>query len=86
VTPSGQVIGTPTDDELGFIRNEDARKYMRHLPQFPRRPFASLFPKVQSVAALDLIERMLTFNPLQRITGQSSRRRLAEGLQLPACF
>jgi mitogen-activated protein kinase 1/3 len=80
------VIGTPTDDELGFIRNEDARKYMRHLPQFPRRPFASLFPKVQSVAALDLIERMLTFNPLQRITGQSSRRRLAEGLQLAACF
>ena len=85
-SPAGQVIGTPTDDELGFIRNEDARKYMRHLPQFPRRPFASLFPKVQSVAALDLIERMLTFNPLQRITGQSSRRRLAEGLQLPACF
>ncbi|RCV45314.1 hypothetical protein SEVIR_9G448200v4 [Setaria viridis] len=62
-----EVIGTPTDEELGFIRNEDARKYMRHLPQFPRRPFASLFPRVQPVA-LDLIERMLTFNPLQRIT------------------
>jgi len=62
-----EVIGTPTDDELGFIRNEDARKYMRHLPQFPRRPFVSLFPRMQPVA-LDLIERMLTFNPLQRIT------------------
>nr|ABW96357.1 ABA stimulation MAP kinase [Zea mays] len=62
-----EVIGTPTDDELGFTRNEDARKYMRHLPQFPRRPFASLFPRVQPLA-LDLIERMLTFNPLQRIT------------------
>jgi len=62
-----EVIGTPTDEELGFIRNEDARKYMRHLPQFPRRPFATMFPRVQPVA-LDLIERMLTFNPLQRIT------------------
>nr|BAM13294.1 MAP kinase 5 [Oryza punctata] len=62
-----EVIGTPTDDELGFIRNEDARKYMRHLPQYPRRTFASMFPRVQP-AALDLIERMLTFNPLQRIT------------------
>ncbi|KAL6902322.1 hypothetical protein ACP4OV_005198 [Aristida adscensionis] len=62
-----EVIGTPTDEELGFIRNEDSRRYMRHLPQFPRRPFASLFPRVQP-AALDLIERMLTFNPLQRIT------------------
>ncbi|TVU47460.1 hypothetical protein EJB05_07063 [Eragrostis curvula] len=62
-----EVIGTPTDEDLGFIRNEDARRYMRHLPQFPRRPFASLFPRVQPVA-LDLIERMLTFNPLQRIT------------------
>lgn len=80
------MLGTPTDDELGFIRNEDARKYMRHLPQFPRRPFASLFPNVQA-AALDLIERMLTFNPLQRITGQSNPR-LAEGLHLAlaACF
>ena len=70
------MIGTPTDEELGFIRNEDARKYMRHLPQFPRRPFATMFPRVQPVA-LDLIERMLTFNPLQRITGQSptDRRR-----------
>lgn len=74
-----QVIGTPTDDELGFIRNEDARKYMRHLPQFPRRPFASLFPRVQPVA-LDLIERMLTFNPLQRITGQSSRGPTTAGI------
>jgi hypothetical protein len=64
-----QVIGTPTDEELSFIRNEDARRYMRHLPQFPRRPFASLFPKVHPVA-LDLIQRMLTFNPLQRITGE----------------
>ncbi|KAF8718664.1 hypothetical protein HU200_024963 [Digitaria exilis] len=62
-----ELIGTPTDEELGFIRNEDARKYMRHLPQFSRRPFATLFPKVHPVA-LDLIERMLTFNPLQRIT------------------
>ncbi|EMS61932.1 Mitogen-activated protein kinase 5 [Triticum urartu] len=62
-----EVIGTPTDDDLGFIRNEDARRYMRHLPQFPRRSFPGQFPKVQP-AALDLIERMLTFNPLQRIT------------------
>jgi mitogen-activated protein kinase 1/3 len=43
---------------------------MRHPPQFPRRPFADQFPKVQP-AALDLIQRMLTFNPLQRITGNT---------------
>ena len=77
-----EVVGSPTDGDLGFIRNEDARRYMRHLPQFPRRPFPGQFPKVQP-AALDLIERMLTFNPLQRITG-TSRRLVCQ--QPPLCF
>jgi hypothetical protein len=63
------VIGTPTDEELGFIRNVDARRLMRHVLQFPRRPFASLFHMVHPVA-LDLIERMaedhrLVSRPLQ---------------------
>nr|ASV46332.1 mitogen-activated protein kinase 3 [Lilium regale] len=60
-------IGTPTESELGFIRNEDARKYIRHLPQFPRQPFAGLYPHVDP-AAIDLIEKMLTFDPYKRIT------------------
>ncbi|XP_008792346.2 mitogen-activated protein kinase 5 [Phoenix dactylifera] len=62
-----ECIGTPTEAELGFLRSEDARRYMRHLPQYPRQPFTSLFPHVHP-AAIDLVEKMLTFNPSKRVT------------------
>lgn len=60
-------IGTPSEAELGFIRNEDAKRYMRHLPHHPRQPFATSFPHVRP-AAIDLVERMLTFDPYRRVT------------------
>ncbi|CAL9123412.1 unnamed protein product, partial [Musa textilis] len=62
-----ELIGTPTEAELEFIQNEDARRYMRHLPRYPRQSFASLYPHISPVA-IDLIERMLTFDPTKRIT------------------
>ncbi|XP_042465285.1 mitogen-activated protein kinase 5-like isoform X2 [Zingiber officinale] len=62
-----ELIGTPTEAELDFLRNEDARRYMKHLPQFPPKSFASMFPHINPVA-IDLIERMLTFDPNKRIT------------------
>ncbi|KAG6530452.1 mitogen-activated protein kinase 5-like [Zingiber officinale] len=62
-----ELIGTPTEPELDFLRNEDARRYMKHLPQFPPKSFASMFPHINPVA-IDLIERMLTFDPNKRIT------------------
>ncbi|KAF5200424.1 Mitogen-activated protein kinase [Thalictrum thalictroides] len=62
-----ELLGTPTAAELGFVRNEDARRYIQQLPSHPRQPFASLFPHINP-AALDLVERMLTFDPNKRIT------------------
>ncbi|PIA38691.1 hypothetical protein AQUCO_02700128v1 [Aquilegia coerulea] len=62
-----ELLGTPTEAELGFVRNEDARRYIQQLPSHPRQPFASLFPHINP-AALDLVERMLTFDPNKRIT------------------
>uniref|UniRef100_A0A1D1ZAJ8 Mitogen-activated protein kinase n=1 Tax=Anthurium amnicola TaxID=1678845 RepID=A0A1D1ZAJ8_9ARAE len=62
-----QLVGTPTDAELGFLQNEDARRYIRHLPQHTRKPFAELFSHVHP-DAIDLMERMLTFDPTKRIT------------------
>ncbi|KAK9081005.1 hypothetical protein Syun_030685 [Stephania yunnanensis] len=62
-----ELLGTPTEADLGFVRNEDAIRYIRQLPQHPRQPFASTFPHV-SPMAIDLVERMLTFDPTNRIT------------------
>ena len=64
----GQLLGSPDDEDLGFLRSENARKYVKKLPIFPKKPFSHKFPDVSPVA-IDLAERMLVFDPSKRITG-----------------
>jgi len=63
-----QLLGTPTESDLGFLQNEDARRYIRQLPPQPRQSLGQLFPHVHPLA-IDLVEKMLTFDPTRRITG-----------------
>ncbi|KAB1226105.1 Mitogen-activated protein kinase 3 [Morella rubra] len=65
------LLGTPTESDLGFVRNEDARRYINQLPQHPRQPLARVFPHVNPLA-IDLMEKMLTFDPAKRITVEES--------------
>ncbi|KAK6246961.1 hypothetical protein QUC31_018526 [Theobroma cacao] len=62
-----ELLGSPEDSDLGFLRSDNARKYVRQLPRFPKRPFAEKFPDVSPVA-IDLAEKMLVFDPSKRIT------------------
>lgn len=62
-----ELIGTPTEADLGFVRSDNARRFIRQLPQYPRQSFTQKFPHVHTLA-IDLCERMLTFDPNQRIT------------------
>lgn len=62
-----ELLGTPTEADLGFLQNEDARRYIRQLPPQPRQPLRQIFPHVNPLA-IDLIEKMLTFDPTRRIT------------------
>ncbi|KAB2028495.1 hypothetical protein ES319_D05G102000v1 [Gossypium barbadense] len=62
-----ELLGTPTESDLGFLQNEDARRYIRQLPAYPRQQLANVYPHVNRLA-LDLIDRMLTFDPTRRIT------------------
>ena len=63
-----KLIGSPDDTSLGFLRSDNARRYARSLPQYPKQQFGSRFPNMSS-GAMDLLERMLVFDPSKRITG-----------------
>ncbi|CAL9213314.1 unnamed protein product [Arabidopsis halleri] len=62
-----ELIGSPDDSSLGFLRSDNARRYVRQLPQYPRQNFAARFPNM-SVNAVDLLQKMLVFDPNRRIT------------------
>ncbi|KAH7577974.1 hypothetical protein JRO89_XS01G0322500 [Xanthoceras sorbifolium] len=62
-----ELIGSPDESSLGFLRSDNARRYVRMLPQFPKQNFAVRFPSV-SPGAVDLLEKMLVFDPNRRIT------------------
>ncbi|XP_059171934.1 mitogen-activated protein kinase 1-like isoform X1 [Physella acuta] len=61
------VLGSPSQDDLQCIINDKARGYIQSLPYKPKVPWQKLFPNAD-VKALDLLEKMLTFNPNKRIT------------------
>jgi mitogen-activated protein kinase 1/3 len=63
-----QLIGLPNDSELGFVKSENARRYLMQLPRTTPKPMAEKFPDIPPLA-IDLMEKMLTFDPSKRVTG-----------------
>ncbi|CAM8960906.1 unnamed protein product [Rhodiola kirilowii] len=62
-----ELIGSPDDSSLGFLRSDNARRYVSELPHYPRQNFAARFPNM-SPGAVDLLDKMLVFDPARRIT------------------
>ncbi|KAL2892145.1 Mitogen-activated protein kinase-like protein MMK2 [Bienertia sinuspersici] len=62
-----ELIGSPDESSIGFLQSENARRYVRQLPQYPRQQFSAKFQNA-SPLAIDLLEKMLVFDPSKRIT------------------
>lgn len=60
-------LGTPNQETLSRIGSPRAQDYVRNLPFMPRVPFQRLFPNANP-DALDLLDRMLAFDPSSRIS------------------
>lgn len=61
------ILGTPNEETLVRIGSPRAQEYVRNLPFMPKKPFPQLFPNANP-DALDLLERMLAFDPSSRIS------------------
>ncbi|CEG75681.1 Putative CMGC/MAPK protein kinase [Rhizopus microsporus] len=61
------VLGTPDDATLCRVGSERAQIYIKSLEKFQKIPLSQLYPNA-SPTALDLLEKLLTFDPSSRIT------------------
>lgn len=68
-----QKLGTPTPEEIAMVPSTKARQYLQRLPHYPRHPLTARFPNA-SEQALDLLERLLQFEPTRRITVEEALR------------
>lgn len=59
-------LGTPSESTLSRIGSPRAQEYVRNLPYMSKVSFQQLFPRANP-DALDLLDRMLAFDPSQRI-------------------
>jgi serine/threonine protein kinase len=62
-----QILGTPDDETLRRIGSDRALMYIRSLPRTPKIPWEKLYPRANP-QALDLLEKLLKFDPAERIT------------------
>ena len=62
-----QTLGSPSLEDLHFVQTEAARQFILRQPFHSGVPLPSLFPHVRG-PCLDLLQRMLIFDPAQRIS------------------
>jgi len=67
-------LGTPTEEDIQNIRNNKARDYISNLPKRSKLSFALTLPRETNPLAIDLLEKMLVFDPPSRITVHDALR------------
>ncbi|KAK4786112.1 hypothetical protein SAY86_002801 [Trapa natans] len=61
------VLGKPGEDDIALLQSFRSRQFIRSLPYVRSIPLSSFLPSIDPLA-LDLLEKMLVFNPNKRIT------------------
>ncbi|KAL8119040.1 hypothetical protein AgCh_016516 [Apium graveolens] len=62
-----ELTGSPDYASLEFLRSDYAQRNVGQLPRCAKQPFSTRFPNM-SPGAVDLLEKMLIFDPRRRIT------------------
>jgi mitogen-activated protein kinase 1/3 len=67
------VLGTPTKEDTDWILSGPVRAELHRLPFKGKVPWKNVFPKA-SADALDLVAKLLTFDPTKRINAREALR------------
>jgi len=65
------LVGTPTDEQLSTIHNPKAIKFIKSIPYEPGKDISVLLPDAHPLA-IDLLKKMLTFDPTKRISNEEA--------------
>ena len=67
------VRGTPKDTDISFVNDKKAEEYVKGFSKYTKKDLAQVYKHVDP-EAIDLLEKMLTFNPYFRITAKEALR------------
>ncbi|UZJ54015.1 hypothetical protein CBS101457_003335 [Exobasidium rhododendri] len=68
-----RVLGTPDEATVERLRKDSPEIQPRQFPRMPKVPFQHLYPKAHPLA-IDLLEKLLKFDPAQRISADEALR------------
>lgn len=69
-----RLLGTPAEEDLEFISNPQVRKFLRSMDPRPSTSLPDYLGGDLNPQAVDLLSRMLVFNPNRRITVNEALR------------
>ena len=63
-----ELVGSPSMDLISMIEDEDNKQFMKQLPKRKGTDFNELFKGWSNPDAIDLLKKMLSFDPEKRIS------------------
>lgn len=66
-----KLLGTPSNQDVSFLSAKRVKDYIRLLPNYKGEDLNTLYP-ASPKDALDLLKKMITFNPNQRISANEA--------------
>jgi len=66
------VIGCPLEEEISHIKSRQALKFLEKFVGKQRKSFSTYFPSDMNPEAIDLIEKLIIFDPAKRISASAA--------------